>query len=151
MITGSYDLDTVEEAFDVALKIDLSFKMLVNAKAWCSKCEGYGHYDYQCLLESRHVRIVPSDDVDDSKVVKDVHISFKTTSIIKDILVGSNKSIIEEGHASYESTREVVGAIVESGIPLNVDAHAHDISEYALELAEFSISSQISRFYLPHL
>jgi len=28
MITGSYDLYTVEEAFDVALKIDLTFKML---------------------------------------------------------------------------------------------------------------------------
>ena len=30
MISGSYDLDTVEEAFDVALKIDLTFKVLVN-------------------------------------------------------------------------------------------------------------------------
>jgi len=41
MITDSYDLDTVEETFDVALKIDLIFKRLVNTKAWCSKCEGY--------------------------------------------------------------------------------------------------------------
>jgi len=32
MITGSYDLDIVEEAFDVILKIDLSFKKLVNAR-----------------------------------------------------------------------------------------------------------------------
>jgi len=31
MITVSYDLDTDEEAFDVALKIDLTFKRLVNA------------------------------------------------------------------------------------------------------------------------
>ena len=46
MITGSYDLDTVEKAFDVVLKIDLTFKMLVNAKARCSKYEGYGYYDY---------------------------------------------------------------------------------------------------------
>ena len=30
MITGPYDLDTVEEAFDVALKLDLTFKTLVN-------------------------------------------------------------------------------------------------------------------------
>jgi len=82
--------------------------MLVNAKVRCSKCEGYGHYDYQCLLESRHVRIVSSDDVDDSKVVKDVHISSKTTSIIDDISVDFNTLIIEEGHASYEGTSEVV-------------------------------------------
>jgi len=33
MITGSYDLDTIEEAFDVALKINLTFKILVNVKA----------------------------------------------------------------------------------------------------------------------
>ena len=32
MITGTYDLDTVEDAFDVALRLDLTFKTLVNAK-----------------------------------------------------------------------------------------------------------------------
>ena len=37
LITGFYDLDTVEEAFDVVLKLDLTFKTMVNAKAWCSK------------------------------------------------------------------------------------------------------------------
>jgi len=42
MITGSYDLDTVEEAFNVALKIELTLTRLANAKARCSKCEGYG-------------------------------------------------------------------------------------------------------------
>jgi len=31
IITSSYGLDTVEETFDVALKIDLTFKRLVNA------------------------------------------------------------------------------------------------------------------------
>jgi len=46
VISSSYDLDTIEEAFDVALKLDLTIKTLVNVKAWCSKCKGYGHYDY---------------------------------------------------------------------------------------------------------
>ena len=64
MIIGSCDLDTVEEAFDVALKIDLTFKTLVKTKARYSKCEGYGYYDYQCPSESQHARTVPSDDVD---------------------------------------------------------------------------------------
>ena len=58
LITGSYDLDIVEEAFDVALKVDLTFKFLINVKAWCFNCDGYGHYDYQCPSESQHVRIV---------------------------------------------------------------------------------------------
>jgi len=39
MITDFYDLDTVEEAFDVALRLDLTFKTLVNAKTRCSKCK----------------------------------------------------------------------------------------------------------------
>jgi len=33
MINDSYDLDTVEKAFDIALMLDLAFKRLVNAKA----------------------------------------------------------------------------------------------------------------------
>jgi len=41
MITNPYDLDAVEEAFDVALRINLPFKTLVNAKTRCSKCKGY--------------------------------------------------------------------------------------------------------------
>ena len=47
MITDSYDLDTIEEAFDV-FKIYWTFKILVIVKAQYSKCEGYGDYDYQC-------------------------------------------------------------------------------------------------------
>ena len=70
-----------------------------------------------------------SDDVDDSKVADDVHVSSKTASIIKDISVDFNTPIIEEGHASYEDTSEIVNAIIESGTPLDVDAHAQDISE----------------------
>jgi len=94
-ITGSYDLDTIEEAFNVALKIDLTFKMLVNVKAQYSQCEGYRHYDYQCSSESQHVRTVPNDDVDDLKVVGDVHVSFKTVNIIEDITVNSDTLIID--------------------------------------------------------
>ena len=80
MITGPYDLDIVEETFDVALKLDFTFKTLVNAKARCFKCDGYGH---MIICSPRqHVRL-PNDDIDDSKVVENVHISSKTVSIIK--------------------------------------------------------------------
>jgi len=111
MITSSYDLDTVEKAFDVALKINLTFKTLANVKARCFKCERYEHYDYQCPLESRHVRIV-SNDVDDSKIVENIHIPSKAASIMKDISVSSDTLIIEEGHDCYESSSEVVDAII---------------------------------------
>ena len=33
MITGPYDLNTIEEAFDVALRLDLTFKILVNLRS----------------------------------------------------------------------------------------------------------------------
>jgi len=99
-------LDTVEEAFDVALKIDLTFKRLINAKAPYSKCKGYEHYDYQCPSESRHVRIVPSDNDDDSKVIENVHILSKPTSTIEDISVCSDTLILDENHDSYESISE---------------------------------------------
>jgi len=63
MITESYDLGTIEEAFNVALKIDWTSRWLVNAKAQCFKCEEYGYCDYLCPSESQRVRTVPSDDV----------------------------------------------------------------------------------------
>ena len=37
-------------------------------------------------------------------------------------------------------------AMVESGITLTVDDHIHDTSDFALELVEFSVSSQIFRY-----
>ena len=88
---------------------------------------------------------MPSD-VDDSKVVEDVYISSKTATIMEDISIGFDTPITDEGHASYEGNSEVVDAIVESGTPLNVNAHAHDISESASELAESCVSSRISRY-----
>jgi len=103
LITGSCDLDTVEEVFDVVLKLDLTFKTIVNAKARCSKCEGYEHHDFQCPSESQHIRTVPIDDVDDSKVVEDVQVPPKTVSIIEDIAVCFDILIIDETHMSSDS------------------------------------------------
>ena len=117
MITGSYDLDTVEEVFDVALKIDLTFKTLVNVKARCSKYEGYEHYDYQCPSKSQHVGAVPSDDVDDSKVIEGVHVSSKTANIIEDITVDFGTLIFDEVHVSSDSTSDDENKIVKSNKP----------------------------------
>jgi len=85
-------------------------------------------------LKEWNVSIVPSDDIDDSKVVDDVHVLSKTNSIIEDISVSADTPIIDEGHASFEGTSEVADAIVESGTPLNVDDHAHDTSDFAPKL-----------------
>jgi len=74
----------------------LSFKGIVSAKAWeqCFKYERYGHFDYQCPSESRYVNFVPSDDVDDSKVVDDVHVHSEISSVVKDLLVNLGNRLL---------------------------------------------------------
>jgi len=116
MIMSSHDVDTLEEVFDFGLKIDLTFKSLLLTGAWeqCSKYEGYKHYDYQCPSESQYVRIVPIDNVDDSKVVEDVNILLEITSIVEDILIDSSTPIIDEVNVSSNSTSDDVDEIVES-------------------------------------
>ena len=141
MITGSYDFNTVEEAFNVDLKIDLTFKKLVFAKARCSKCERYWHYDYHCLSKSRYVSIVPSDDVNESKGVENVPVPSETTSIIEDISIGFGTPILDKGHAFYAGISEIVGVIFELSTILTVDVHVSDTNVVAHELMESSVSS----------
>ena len=83
----------------------MAFKTQVNAKARCSKCEGYRHYDYQRSSVSQHVRIVSSDEVDVSRVIEEVHVPFTTVSIIEDTSVGADILVIDEIHIS-DSARE---------------------------------------------
>ena len=113
LITGSYDLDIVEEAFDVVLNVDLTFKTIVNAKARCSKFKRYEHHDYQCSSESQHIRTVPIDDVDDPKVVENVQVLYKTISIIEYITVGFDTVIIDEARMSSDSASNDVNVKVE--------------------------------------
>jgi len=61
---------------------------------------------------------VPSDDVNDSKVIENVHVSPKTASIIEDISVGSNAQIISEIRMSSYSTSDDMNEIVEVNIPV---------------------------------
>ena len=59
---------------------------------------------------------MPSDNIDDSKVVEDVNLLPGITNINEGILVDFGKSIIDEVHMSYDSTSEDVNGIVESNI-----------------------------------
>jgi len=60
---------------------------------------------------------MPSDDTDDSKVIEDVHVPFKTASIIEDISVGSDTPITDEIHMPSNSTSDDVNEIVEPNTP----------------------------------
>ena len=87
------------------------FKTLVNTKARCSKCEGYENYDYQYPSKSQDVRTMPNNDVDESKVVEDIHVPPKTASIIKDKTVDFSTPIFDEIHVASDSTGDDVNEI----------------------------------------
>ena len=89
---------------------------------------------------------VLGDDLRDSRVVEDVSVPSKITIIINDISIGSDTSILDEGHASYKGTSEVVDAMVKSSIPLTVNTHVHDTSNSAPGLVDSSVSNQIYRY-----
>ena len=90
----------IEEDYHLALELELTFQRIFIPKAREQCCEGYEHYDYQCPSESRHVNIVLSYDVDDSRVIDDVYISFEITSVIEDTLVDFSTPILVEVHIS---------------------------------------------------
>ena len=71
-VTISYHVDSIEEAFHLAFELKLSFNriFIFKAREQCSKYEGYRQYNYQYPSNNRHVNIVSSDDVDDSRVVE---------------------------------------------------------------------------------
>jgi len=128
MNTSSYCVDYIEDAFGFALKIDLTFKGIVSARVWeqCFKCEGYEHYDYQCLSESLQVNFVLSDDVDDLNVIKDFHIHSEIFSVVEDPLVTPSTLIIDDSHVSSASTSDVVDASVDSSTPIPDEIYIHE-------------------------
>ena len=60
---------------------------------------------------------MPSDEVDDSKVVEDVRVPSKTASIIEHISVGFDTPIIDEVHMSSHSTSDDLDEIIEPNTP----------------------------------
>ena len=85
------------------MKVRLDFRNTSQCQGPSSKCKGYGHYEYQCFSECQHVRTMSSNDVDDSKVIENIHVTPKTVSIIEDIAVDFDKLIINETYMSSDS------------------------------------------------
>ena len=128
MITSAYGVDFIEDSFSFALKIDLTFIGIVSAKAWeqCFKCERYGHYEYWCSSENQHVNFVPSDGVDDSKIVKDAHIHSEISSVVEDPLANPDTPIINESHVSSAGTNDVMDALADSSVPTLNEVYIHE-------------------------
>ena len=66
----------------------------------------FGHYDYQCLSKSQHIDNVQIDDIDDLRIVEDVHIHFEVTSDV-DELVRSSTLTVDETRVHEKSISDV--------------------------------------------
>jgi len=78
---------------------------------------------------------VSSDNVDDSKIVKDVNILLEITSIVEDTLVDFSTPIIDEVFVSSDSTSDDVDEIVE----FNILAEPSKLFEFSCADYEFMV------------
>jgi len=85
------------------------------------------------------------------RLIEDVLVPSETASIIEDISVRSDTPILNEGHASYEGTGEIVNVIVKVWYTSNIDAHVHDTNDVAPELVGLVSLIRYLGIHLPHL
>ena len=144
MLTSSYHVDSIEEAFHLALELELSFRgiFISKAKEHCSKC--------QCPWKSRHVDIMPSDNVDHSRVGENVCVPSEITSIFEKTLVNFSTPILDEVQVSSEGTIDVADVLVESSTPIPDDIYVYedDTSDSKHVLVKSSIPIQVARYSL---
>ena len=96
---------------------------------------------------------MPSDDIDDSRVVEDVYVPFKLTSVVEDTLVYSSTPILNKVHVSSEGTSDVVDALMESSTPITHDIYVHEDDTVILSMYQWSLvcSYRLLGIHLPHL
>ena len=68
---------------------------------------------------------MPSDDVDDSKVVENVHVHSEISSVVEDPLVNPATPIIDESHVSSAGTNDVK-VLVDSSTPISDETYVHE-------------------------
>ena len=105
------------------------------------KCGEFGHYDYQCSSKSQHTDDVQIDDIDNSRIVEDVHIHSVVTNNV-DELVKTSTPARDETHV-HESISDVQNALVKSSTPALDETHVHEesISDVHDALVESSTPS----------
>jgi len=69
---------------------------------------------------------VPSNGVDDSKVVENVHVHFEIFSLIEDPLANLDTLIIDDSHVSSASTSNIVDVLVDSNTSTLDEVYIHE-------------------------
>jgi len=72
-------------------------------------------------LKSRHIIIVPSNNVDDSKIVEDDRVRSEIFSVVEKSLVNPDAPITDESNVSSANSGDVMDASVESSTPMPDD------------------------------
>ena len=115
----------------------------------CSKCGEYEHYDYECPSMSQHTNDVQIDNIDNSRIIEDVHSPSEVTSNVDD-LIESNTLTLNEIHVNEENISDVQDALVESSSPIcyDIDVSEDNTSDLEHVLVESSMPVQIARYSL---
>jgi len=125
-------MKSVKKTFLLALEVELS---TIKIRERCSTCEGYKHYAYECPSikcskcgefehydyqypsKSQHTDNVQINDIDNSRIVEDVHIPSEVASDVDD-LVKSSTLILDETRIHEESISDIQDALVEFNTPM---------------------------------
>jgi len=135
-----YVMKSVKEMFLLALELKLStFKTRERCSTCeryrynayecpsikCTKCGEFKHYDYQRPSVSQHTDNMQIDDIDNSRIIEDVHITSEVTSGV-DELVKTSTPTLDETHIHKENINDIQDVQVESSTPTSDDI---DVSE----------------------
>ena len=90
------------------------------------------------------------DDIDNSRIVEDVHMPFEVINDVVDDLVKSSAPAFDETHVHEERNNDIRYALVESStsIPNDIDVSKYDTSNLEYILVEYSMSVQVARYSL---
>jgi len=76
---------------------------------------------------------VPSDNIDDSKVIKDVHFHFEISSVMEHAPIDSCLPILNEIHVSSASTIDIVDAFGDTSTPTPDETYIHEENQESQE------------------
>ena len=100
--------------------------------------------------KSRHTDNVQIDDIDNSRIVEDVHMPFEVINDVVDDLVKSSAPAFDETHVHEERNNDIRYALVESStsIPNDIDVLEDDTSDFEHVLVEFNMPVQVAKYSL---
>ena len=104
-------------------------------------------------LEESYTNNVQIDDIDNSRIIEDVHISSEVTSDVVDELVKSNIPKLNKTRVHEENVSDIQDALVEPStlIPDDTDVSEDDTSAFEHILMGSNMPVHVARYSLAYL